>query len=56
MGSLFCSVTEGDWCYAFKAFGQVTSTPDHKDGTDDAAGIAKRCLRDVKTALQFWRS
>jgi hypothetical protein len=31
--------------------GGASSDPDHKDGTDNAAGIAKGCLRDGKTAL-----
>ena len=31
--------------------GRASSDPDHKDGTDNAAGIAIECLRDGKTAL-----
>lgn len=32
-------------------FGVTSSDPDHKDGTDNAAGIQKGCLRGGKTAL-----
>ena len=36
---------------AAHTLGGASSDPDHKDGTDKAAGIAIECLRDGKTAL-----